>query len=106
MSCEGQGLRDALPLGEDGEEMLLSIRGVLPSSDEANAHGLQSFVARESDGDGGGGAGGDAELYLLSMADSLGRGVKEFDREASPLLLLRLVAYLGDEGSEGGWGGC
>ena len=32
MSCEGQGLRDALPLGEDGEEMLLPIGRVLPSS--------------------------------------------------------------------------
>ena len=54
MSCEGQRLRDALPLGEDGEEMLLSIRGVLPSSYEANTHGLQPFVAREGHGDGGG----------------------------------------------------
>ena len=40
---------------------------------------------------------GNSESLLVGVADHLRRGVKEFDSEASPLLLLCLIAYLGDE---------
>ena len=40
---------------------------------------------------------GNCESLLVGVADRLRRGVKEFDSEAPPLLLLCLIAYLGDE---------
>ena len=40
---------------------------------------------------------GNSESLLVGVADRLRRGVKEFDSEVPPLLLLRLIAYLGDE---------
>ena len=40
---------------------------------------------------------GNSESLLVGVADRLRRRIEEFDSEAPPLLLLRLVAYLGDE---------